>query len=232
MVSLFAVLAVGGCTANPSVEDNDPFEPVNRVVFDVNNAFDKAVALPVAKTYVDVVPEFARTGVHNVLTNLDTPVTLANDVLQGEIERAGQSLGRIVINSTVGIAGLIDIAAEADLPPHSEDMGQTLATYGVTEGPYLVLPFLGPSTVRDTAGIGIDNLFDPLTYARYDDQAFWTAMRFAGKALDLRSQNIDTLDAVERSSIDYYAALRSLYRQQRNSEIDNGKASTPPLPEY
>ncbi len=231
---VYAVLvpALVGCAQNPPTQENDPFEPTNRTVFDANDALDKAVALPIAQAYVEVVPEFARNGVHNFLANLDSPVTFANDVLQGEIDRAGQTLARLALNTTAGIGGLIDVGAELDIPAHTEDFGQTLAVYGVDEGPYLVLPLLGPSNPRDAVGTGVDLFFDPLTYARYDGQTFWSVMRFVGKIVDARSRNIESLDAVERSSIDYYAALRSLYRQQRNNEIRNSKPNTQSLPEF
>jgi phospholipid-binding lipoprotein MlaA len=232
VVSLFLILALVGCAENPSTTENDPFESTNRVVFDANDALDKAVALPVAQAYVDVVPEFARNGVHNFLANLDLPATFANDVLQGEIDRAGQTLARLAINTTVGVGGLMDVGAELDIPAHTEDFGQTLAVYGVEEGPYLVLPLLGPSNPRDAVGMGADVFFDPLTYARYDGQTFWSVLRFVGEVIDTRSRNIDSLDAVERGSIDYYAALRSLYRQQRNNEIRNSKPDTQSLPEF
>jgi phospholipid-binding lipoprotein MlaA len=229
---LFGSSLLVACASKTTVQENDPFEPTNRAIFDVNDSFDKAIALPAAKAYVDVVPAFARNGVHNFLVNLNSPVVFANDVLQGEVERAGQTLARAGINSTVGLGGLIDVAADIDLPPHTEDFGQTLGVWGTSEGPYLVLPFLGPSNPRDAVGMGVDLFFDPLTYADYDNKTFWSIMRGAGSALDLRSQNIDSLDAVERSSIDYYAALRSLYRQQRNNEIHNNNPNAQPLPEY
>ena len=230
--SVLLVAGLTGCATNPNPEANDPFEPTNRAIFDANDALDKAIALPIAKAYVDVVPEFARTGVHNFLSNLNLPVTFANDVLQGEVDRAGQPLARLAINSTFGIGGLIDVGTDLDIPAHTEDFGQTLAVWGVEEGPYLMLPFFGPSNPRDGIGMGVDIFLDPLTYAKYNDKAFWSALRFGGEVLDTRSRNIDTLDAVERSAVDYYAALRSLYRQQRENEIRNGKPNPQALPDF
>jgi len=230
--SVLLVLSLTGCATNPNPEANDPFEPTNRAIFDANDALDKAIALPIAKAYVDVVPEFARTGVHNFLSNLNLPVTFANDVLQGEVDRAGQTLARLAINSTIGIGGLIDVGTDLDIPAHTEDFGQTLAVWGVEEGPYLMLPFFGPSNPRDGIGMGVDIFLDPLTYAKYNDKAFWSALRFGGEVLDARSRNIDALDAVERSAVDYYAALRSLYRQQRENEIRNGKPNPQALPDF
>ena len=229
--STLLLLCLAGCADTPT-QENDPFEPTNRVIFDVNDAVDEAIARPVATAYVEVVPEFARDSVHNFLFNLDAPVTLVNDVLQGEIDRAAHTLARIMINTTIGLGGLIDVAADMDVPPHTEDFGQTLAVYGVGEGPYLVLPLLGPSNPRDGIGMAVDIFFDPLHYASYDNKAFWSIMRFGGTALDTRARNIDALDAVQRGAIDYYAAIRSLYRQQRENEIRNGAPNPQTLPEF
>jgi phospholipid-binding lipoprotein MlaA len=230
--STVLVLTLAACAEKPTLQENDPFEPLNRTVFDVNTGFDQAVALPVAKAYVAVVPEFARDGVHNFLANLDEPVTFANDVLQGEIRRAGETLVRVGFNTTAGIGGVIDVADAIGIPPHTEDFGQTMAVWGFSEGPYLVLPLLGPSNPRDAVGLGVDIFFDPLTYADYRDETFWSIMRYAGAALDVRSRNIETLDTVERTSIDYYAAIRSLYRQQRADEIANSMPSAKSLPQF
>ena len=232
IASTFLSLILVGCAEKPTAQENDPFEPANRTIFDANDALDKAVALPVAQAYVAVVPDFARDGIHNFLANLDSPVTLVNDVLQGEIDRAGQTLARLTINTTIGVGGLIDVGADLDIPPHTEDFGQTLAVYGFHEGPYLVLPFFGPSNPRDAVGMGVDLFFDPLTYATYDDSTFWSTLRYVGKVIDTRSRNIESLETVERSSIDYYAALRSLYRQERNNEIQNSKPNPQSLPEF
>jgi phospholipid-binding lipoprotein MlaA len=230
LVLLSGVLAA--CADAESRRENDPLEPMNRTVFDANDAVDKAVALPIAKAYVEVVPEFARTGVHNFLENLDLPVTFANDVLQGELDRAAHTFARLTINTTIGIGGLIDVASDADLQEHTEDFGETLAVYGVDEGPYLVLPLFGPSNPRDTAGMVVDVFLDPLTYAKYHNKWLWANLRIAGEFLDARSRNIDALDTIERGSIDYYAAMRSLYRQHRENEIRNGRPSSEPLPDF
>ena len=147
-VSVLASMA-GGCasttTATSDPSQNDPYESFNRQMFEFNDRLDRNVALPVAKAYVKVVPEPARDGLHNILDNLNTPVTLANDILQGEPKHAIQSLGRIVVNSIIGIGGLVDVATPMGIPAHEEDFGITLALWGVDEGPYLVLPLLGPS---------------------------------------------------------------------------------------
>ena len=234
------VLALAGCAsrdepqaqADVSLAANDPFEPMNRTVFDMNQGFDKTVLLPVAQAYVDVVPGPARDSVHNFLENLDLPITFANDLLQGEMTRAGQTLGRFTVNTTVGVGGLFDIASDWGIPDHSEDFGLTLGKWGVGEGPYLVVPFFGPDPPRDITGQVVDIFLDPTTYVHIREHFYWSAAREVAEAIDLRSRNIDQIESIERSSVDYYASLRSLYRQHRNSEIRDGKPDVANLPNF
>lgn len=212
---------------------NDPLEDVNRLTFDVNNFFDRNLLRPVAIAYRDVVPEFARNGVRNFLDNLESPVIFANDLLQGELDRGGATMARFVINTTVGIGGLIDVAEEIGIPQHSEDFGQTLGVWGAGSGPYLMLPFLGPSNLRDLGGRVVDTGLDPLTYVDWSD-ANLEAFPIARRALDVidgRSRSIETLDNLEQSSVDYYAAVRSAYSQRREDEIRNGRPQIEDLPE-
>ncbi|MGH6871929.1 MAG: MlaA family lipoprotein [Rhizomicrobium sp.] len=233
-------VALAGCATDnlPPAEAqaaeaaNDPFEPMNRAIFNMNQGFDKAVLLPVAQAYVDVVPDPARGSVHNFLDNLNLPVTFANDLLQGEFQRAGETMGRFTVNTTVGVGGLFDIASNVGIPYHTEDFGQTLGTWGVGEGPYLVLPFFGPDPPRDAFGQVADVFMDPTTYIHIDGHIYWSAGREIAEAIDLRSRNIDNLESIERSSVDYYASMRSLYRQHRNNEIRNGKPDVDNLPNF
>ena len=236
--ALLSVLLIGatlgGCatTTNPdSLAQNDPYEPTNRKIFEFNQSLDKSVARPVAVFYNHAVPEPVRDGVHNVLYNMDLPVTFANDVLQGEAARALQTFGRVTINTTLGVGGLIDVATHVGIPDHTEDFGQTLGTWGVGEGPYFVAPLLGPAPPRDLAGRVVDYGFDPFTYIRFDGYRTLGYVRAGMGVLDLRARNVETLDDIERSSVDYYATQRSLYRQYRNSEIRNGKPDTENLPD-
>lgn len=230
-VLLLGVLVAGCATKNAdSLAQNDPYEPTNRKMFAANQSLDKHFALPVAKFYNHAVPEPARDGIHNFIYNLNLPVTLANDVLQGEAVRAAQTFGRLAINSTLGIGGVFDVASTMGIPNHTEDFGQTLGVYGSGEGPYLVVPLLGPAPPRDLAGDVADNFIDPLTYARFSGYYTWMAVRAGVSLVDLRARNIDTVEQIERSSVDYYATQRSLYRQYRNSEIRNGKPDTSDLP--
>ena len=214
-------------------EANDPIEPLNRYFFEFNRFIDGVALRPVAEVYDGVVPDFAQDMVHNFLFNLRSPVTLANDVLQGKLDRAHVTAVRIVTNSTLGIGGLFDVAAEWGWEPHKEDFGQTLAVWGVGEGPYLVLPILGPSPPRDTVGSAVDYFFDPLDlYAENVDDEWIIYARRGGEIIDFRARNLETFDEIERSAIDLYATVRSLYRQQRADEIrDGGIGPLVPVPQ-
>ena len=229
LAALLAGCASSG-TATSTPEQNDPYESFNRRVFAVNDALDRNVALPVAKAYVWVLPQPARNGIHNGLTNLGSSVTLANDILQGHGKSAAQTFGRIIVNSTIGLAGLVDVATPMGIPAHTADFGETLATYGVGEGPYLVLPLLGPSNPRDAAGYVVDIAFDPLTYIGMREKAWWMGGKNLLGMIDDRAENIDAMESIQRSSVDVYATLRSLYRQHRNAEINGGQPDLQNLP--
>jgi phospholipid-binding lipoprotein MlaA len=230
-VSLGLLLTASSTTGgNPQA--NDPYEQTNRQVFDFDIRLDRHILLPTAQAYNDVVPEFARDGVHNFLLNLNSPVIFANDVLQGEAGRGGQTLARFVLNSTIGIGGLIDIAGKIGIPYHDEDFGQTLGVWGAEEGPYLVLPFFGPSNPRDLTGNVVDIAFDPNTYISYNYKFYWSLGRGVLSVIDLRARNATTLAGIERGSVDYYASVRSLYRQNRANEIANGKQDVNNLPDF
>lgn len=207
-------------------DENDPFESSNRFFFNVNQALDEALMRPVAVAYRDVVPEFARDGVRNFLNNLNSPVIFANDLMQGEGDRAGTTMVRFGINTTIGVGGLFDVAGDWGYPYHDEDFGQTLAVWGVNDGPYFYFFVLGPSSARDFTGFVVDRGLDPLTYVGWGDDYQWVPItRAVVNVIDLRSRNIDTLDEIERTSVDYYASIRSLYRQSRADAIRNGKPS-------
>jgi phospholipid-binding lipoprotein MlaA len=235
--ALAAVLALGACATPPEdpqaraefEAENDPIEPFNRAIFDFNIVVDDALIRPAAVAYRDVVPQPARDGVHNALDNLRSPIVFANDVLQGEPERAGTTVLRFLINSTFGLFGIFDVAKDAGHPGHSEDFGQTFASWGIGEGPYLVLPLLGPSNPRDATGVVAEWYADP--FNRWMDNtdrdwAIWTRAGLTG--IDARSRNIDTIDELKKTSIDFYAAVRSLYRQRRAEEIRNSRPTAEP----
>ncbi len=226
---LVALLMIGAAAPTKAETVNDPFESVNRKIFDFNLALDRTFLRPVARFYVENVPDAIREIVHSVLTYLRTPIILANDLLQGEIDRAGQTVARAVVNTVIGIGGTVDAASKMGIEFHDEDFGQTLAVWGFGEGPYLVLPLLGPSNPRDAIGLGADSFADPVNF--YVDDLSISLPRSGAGAIDTRARNLDTLEDLERTSLDFYAAVRSLYRQRRNDEIKNGENEEPvPIP--
>jgi phospholipid-binding lipoprotein MlaA len=205
-------------------ETIDPFESFNRTMFDLNIILDKAIGRPLAELYQAILPFEARDSIRNFIRNLSSPVVLANDLLQGEGERASDTTMRFLINSTLGIGGLFDTAYDMGFKYHSEDFGQTLAVAGIKEGPYLVLPIFGPSNFRDAAGKAVDSFLDPLTYiAAHNDAELWLYGMRGTQFVDFRARNIKTLDDLERDAFDYYSLIRSIYIQHRNSEILNGR---------
>ncbi len=237
-ISCFAILIIttvlSGCATNDpqSLAQNDPWEPSNRAIFDFDVKLDHAVARPIAKFYRSVVPEPARDGVHNALTNMNSPVVFANDILQGNADKAASTLGRLAINSTIGLGGLIDVASRVGIPGHSNDFGITLGKAGAAEGSYLVLPLAGPLPPRDLVGTGVDVLFDPLTYVTFHGSDTWMAVRFGTSVLDSRTQTLDAVETIERSSIDFYATTRNLYRQSRAAQIEGQAAQDSQLPNF
>jgi phospholipid-binding lipoprotein MlaA len=228
---------LAGCATPPPASDpdavadynqtNDPWEPTNRVLYAVNNGIDAVVMRPLAVGYTWAVPQFVRTRVHNVLYNLNSPVLLANDMMQGKPARAGDTLMRFVINSTIGVAGLFDVADGWGYPYHNADFGETMALWGVPDGPYLFLPVLGPGSPRDSSGHGVDIALDPLTWighgATVSDLGY---ARYGMTLLDVRSGLLDTLDKATSQALDPYATVRSLYRQHRDSEIEDVRSDT------
>ncbi len=211
---------------------NDPMESFNRDIFDFNQVIDRNFLKPAAKVYEDVVPEFIRGMVNAFLTTLATPLVLGNELLQGEFDRAGYTVSRTVINLVMGAGGFIDSAGAMGVPAHDEDFGQTMAVWGWTDdNPYLVLPVLGPSTVRDGVGFGVETIFSPLGYM-YDMSLAESIGKQSATALDKRSRYLTQLEELEKTSLDFYATLRSLYLQKRRDEIRNGEGGEAvPIPE-
>ena len=231
-------LMVSGCaapgpsgpaaTAGAEANFNDPFEDTNRAIFKFNVAVDHAVLVPVAKAYRTVLPPPVRQSVHDFLQNLDGPVIFANDVLQGQIKLAGNTLGRLVVNTTAGVGGLFDVATRAGIPYHSNDLGITFATWGFAEGPYIMIPVLGPSTARDAVGQIGDSFADPGDYFATQHNV-WVAVfaRHITAGVDERSRNIESLAEIEKTALDYYATIRSLYRQRRAAQIRHERSNLP-----
>jgi phospholipid-binding lipoprotein MlaA len=204
--------------------NHDPLEPLNRDVFAFNLGLDRAAIKPLAQAYRHIFPPGFRDDLHNVLMNLNEPLVLINCVLQGRLKAAGTSASRFVINSTLGFGGSGDVASEWKLREPVGDCGQTLAAWGYAEGPYLVVPLFGPSSVRDGLGRLGDVYLDPFRYVarRQNYPTFVTTGRIIADGIGQRERNLNTLDELERESIDYYAALRSLYRQNRAAELRGG----------
>lgn len=211
---------------------NDPLEPLNRKVFAFNTYVEKNVLRPVGEAYKETVPPFVRDRIRNFSDNMGEPVTFLNDLLQGKPDRAAETAMRFVFNTTAGMLGFFDAAGQWGLKRHTEDFGQTLAVWGVPEGPYLMLPLLGPSSTRHTAGRVVDYFSDPFGYVTGGSLA--VRIIFGAQSglsfIDIYARNIDALKSVEKNSLDYYSAIRSYYRQNRRREILDGKVKNLPLP--
>jgi phospholipid-binding lipoprotein MlaA len=240
--ALAGVLALSGCAAPSAttsapggqpgeaaeLEFNDPLEEFNRSIFRFNQVVDDVVLVPVAKGYRTAVPPPMRSSVHDFLQNLNGPVIFANDVLQGQVGLAAKTLGRLVINSTIGVGGMFDVATRVGIPRHSNDMGITFATYGINEGPYLVAPVLGPTNPRDLVGKVADSFLDPSDFVAGQHDLWYAPLaRTVVSGIDVRSRNIEALADIEKTSLDYYATIRSLFRQRRSAEIRHEESGLP-----
>jgi len=222
--SLFVatVIFVGGCaTVDPDFADpRDPWEGFNRAVYSFNDLLDRALIKPLAEGYDAVVPEPVDKGVTNFFSNLSDVTSAINNLLQFKVGRAVSDLGRVAVNTTIGIGGLFDVASNMDLPHYGEDFGQTLGTWGVASGPYIVLPVLGPSTGRDVVGRVADWFTDPVNYIEDD------TVRYSLKGLDVVDKRSDLLSAsrvVDQAALDPYAFVRDSYLQKRRSEVHDGQ---------
>jgi len=233
------LIGLAGCATRPPADDpeavaefefnNDPLEPLNRGMYAVNNAIDTVALRPAAVAYRTLVPGPVREGVRNALGNLRAPTILMNDVLQGDLNRAGRTAGRFLINSTLGIGGFIDVAEwQFGIRGHGEDFGQTLAVWGLGEGPFLFLPVLGPSNPRDLLGTGVDAVASPwFWFGQGEVVEILRWVRAGMTVLDAREGVLDILDDINRTSLDPYSTLRSAYRQRRNAEIRNQGQQAP-----
>lgn len=219
------------------IEINDPFEEQNRRVMAFNKAVDENIIHPVVKGYRYVTPKPARSGIRNFLRNLKSPIRLANQLLQGDIEGARDVVLRTTINTMVGVGGIFDVAGYEGIKYEPEDFGQTLAVWGVKPGPYMVVPFIGPSSMRDYGGYFVDGVADPLRWYLFntDHEGIYYA-KFGVDYLDLRESLIDTMEDLDKSSIDYYAAVRSAYYQHRKALINDQESTAqtelPAIPYY
>lgn len=236
VLALALILSLGACATKPPASDpvaraeyeriNDPLEPMNRATHEFNMTMDRYLLKPIAQVYRFIVPAPIRGVVTNFLDNLQAPLILANDLLQGEFNRAGTTTARFITNTTVGVGGLFDVATDLGMEKHKEDFGETLAVWGVGEGVYLVLPFFGPSNPRDFTGAVVEFFADPVSIYLEDEHGKTVSRsRTAAEVVDFRARNIDTLEELERNSTDLYATMRSAYRQNRAFRISNGEAT-------
>jgi phospholipid-binding lipoprotein MlaA len=243
LIALFIVALIGmtGCSSVPMTQAeqnevsmvNDPIEPVNRVIFDVNDFLDRLLIRPLAELYRVTVPPPLRTRIAAILRNMGEPVVMANNLLQAEFSKAGTTLGRFLVNTTVGLGGMFEVANEYGLERQTGDFGQTLHVWGMGEGPYIVLPLFGPSNIRDAIGLGVDTIMSPWKYAvAYGDtttEDTFAISDMAASALTRREANIEGVDALREGSLDFYAQMRSVYRQYRAKQLGVSLASQAPV---
>ena len=220
IASLLTLCSLSGCATQGN---KDPLEGINRGIYKFNDIADKAVIKPVATAYKAVAPTPIRKGFNNFFTNLGSITTILNDLLQLKFSSAFSDAGRFVINSTFGLAGFIDVAGMDKIALRKEDFGQTLGHWGVGNGAYLVLPFIGPSSVRDTTGLAFDMFTtDPITYTRNIDQIRLSNQLRAAQFLDKRTELLTATDLVDEASLDPYAFMRDAYLQRRASLVQDG----------
>jgi phospholipid-binding lipoprotein MlaA len=220
IASLFTTTMLSGCATQA---DKDPLEGMNRGIYKFNDVTDKALFKPVATAYKTITPSPIRTGFNNFFSNLGSITTVLNDLLQFKFASAFTDAGRFVMNSTFGLAGFIDVAAMDKIENHKEDFGQTLGYWGVGNGAYLVLPFLGPSSLRDTTGLVVDTVTtDPITYTHNIGQIRLHNQLRAAQFLDKRTELLTATDLVDEASLDPYAFTRDAYLQRRASLVQDG----------
>lgn len=226
---------VGGCATGDTgaAEVWDPLETPNRFIFSINRAVDIIALRPLAVMYRDFVPDRAQTGVRNLLDNLGEPVTAINEVFQGDPNRAATTMARFLVNSTIGVAGIFDVAKSFGLERTKEDFGKTIGMRAGVEpengGFYIMLPVVGPSNARDSTGLMMDYLVDPFRILTFNLSINWDVYqlaRYGANVVDYRSRTIFALDDLEKNSVDYYAALRSAYTQNRADQIRQKREKT------
>ena len=244
LLTVLACLLLTGCASNndetPTYANgqkiSDPFEGYNRAGFKFNDALDQAVLEPTARGYKYVMPDFAETGVRSAVRNLRSPLDFGNQVLQADFDGALGTLSRAMINTTFGVLGFVDLAADAGIPYEREDFGQTLAVWGVGHGPYIVAPLIGPASLRDHLANFGEALVDPVRLYLFNTDEETTYYIITTTALlDRRVQLLDILADLRKNSIDYYASVRSLYYQNRQAmvnDMDPERERLPEIPDY
>ncbi|KDB06378.1 VacJ family lipoprotein [Burkholderia sp. lig30] len=226
--TLAAGVMLSGCATGPNRSADDPLEPMNRVVFTVNDTIDTNIAVPIAKGYQKVTPSPIRTAISNFFSNIADLGNIANNLLQLRITDATQDVMRMAMNSLFGVAGLFDIATPAGLPKHHQDFGLTLARWGVPSGPYLVLPIFGPSSFRDGVGRAVDVRFNLLNYIEPAARNPMYIVQFVSARSDL----LGATDLLQQAALDKYSFVRDAYMQQRKSLTYKGEEAPSTLPNY
>ncbi|MEP4198493.1 MAG: VacJ family lipoprotein [Aliishimia sp.] len=221
---LIGAVSLSGCAASgPDLDPHngiyDPNEAANRKVHNFNRGLDRTLVRPASKGYTSVLPDEVEDSIGNFATNLGTPSVGINSLLQGDMQGVGLSATRFLLNSTLGLFGLIDVASEFGVDEHDTNFGETLHVWGATEGPYVELPFLGPSTQRDVAGKVVDLFTNPLSYALDSPESYYSPAASIGSGLGTRGRYADTIDSVLYDSADSYAQARLIYMQNRRFEL-------------
>lgn len=220
--AMVACVLLAGCSAAPSRDD--PFEPVNRASYRVHEVVDGNVVKPIAQAYVDYAPRVVQTGVRNFFGNIDDFISFINDVLQNKPDKAGNDLGRVITNTAFGLLGLIDIASDAGVPKGNEDFGQTFGYWGIQQGPYIFIPVLGPTTVRDGTGLIVRAYATPIGYI--NDVSTRNILWGIG-FLDARASALQAESLVDQASLDRYTFIRRAYLQRRQYLVYDGKPPPP-----
>ena len=235
----FLIMGATGCarSANPETGYkagiNDPLEGVNRGVFALNNALDTVIINPICRVYNAILPDFFRDGVRNFMRNVSSPILVGNELLQGDIKQAGVSTARFIINTTAGIGGLVDVAEGQGLHYADADFGQTLGVWGFGPGFYIVVPVIGPTSLRDGVGTLADGYADPIRLWSVNTDHRWVYYTRVGvDGLDQRARIMKAMNDLRRNSLDYYAAVRSAYAQKRNSMVRHEKQQVVDIPDY
>ena len=220
-----ALALLAGCATTGERSPKDPWEPMNRGVYRFNDAIDRAALKPTARVYQTYTPRWIQTGVSNFFSNLAYPGTIVNQILQGKLVAAGQDTLRFALNLTLGLGGLLDPATDANLPRHDEDLGQTLGRWGVPPGPYLTLPLIGPSTLRDAPSVVFDRFLEPFYWYDYGNERWFS---LALGIVDRRARLLP-LDATLERAFDPYAFVREAYLQRRRFQVYDGNPPDEPL---
>lgn len=229
ILALLLAMLLGGCASGPKSDPRDPWEPVNRVVWTFNDGVDKAVVRPIAEVYKEVMPTLVRRGIHNFFENISDLWSFVNNALQLRPREAAESLTRFNLNTFFGLGGLLDIASEAGIERHREDFGQTLGRWGVPSGPYLVVPLLGPSTLRDTAARALNAQGD---LVRYVDHVPTRNELYTLRLIDLRASLLGAGAVLEEAALDRYTFTRDVFLQIRQREVRGDSFDSLPEEDY